>query len=244
MFEFQYKDGLIFSLLYLDDSPVQKQIIEIKDDEKPACFDFTLPKTKASKGLLNIKVNFKDSSYSVNSFKEITILKKENYPLIQTEKWQYKAKDDVKFRVLLVDHNLKPSDVDTIDEIWVEDPRNRRIVQWKDQGLDKGLMQQEFKLSEEPELGTWTINFKAGPLKEKTTFTVSEYVLPKFEVAIEAPAAVLRDTLEAEWKVCAKYTHGGSVKGQVKANFTSTAKNMEATSTNCWYKEQFKLPSA
>ena len=28
--------------------------------------------------------------------------------------------------------------------------------------------------------------------------------------------------MEAEWKVRAKYTHGGSVKGQVKANFTST----------------------
>ena len=59
-------------------------------------------------------------------------------------------------------------------------------------------MQQECKLSEEPELGTCTINFKAGPLKEKTTFSVSEYVLPKFEVTIEPPAAVLRDTLEAE----------------------------------------------
>ena len=61
-----------------------------------------------------------DFSYSVNAFKEITILEKENYPLIQTDKGIYKAKDDVKFRVLLVDHNLKPSD-ETIDELWVED---------------------------------------------------------------------------------------------------------------------------
>ena len=86
-------------------------------------------------------------------------------------------------------------------------------------------MQQEFKLSEEPSLGTWTIIFKAGSLKEKTTFTVSEYVLPKFEVTIEPPAAILRDALKAVWKVCAKYTHGGSVKGQVRANFTSTFNN-------------------
>eukprot|EP00090_Calanus_glacialis_P012233 TRINITY_DN20713_c0_g1_i4.p1 TRINITY_DN20713_c0_g1~~TRINITY_DN20713_c0_g1_i4.p1 ORF type:complete len:1703 (-),score=467.37 TRINITY_DN20713_c0_g1_i4:343-5451(-) len=233
LFDSDKSDGTIETQVFINDkedkdswifgeSPVEKQTIEIKAEEKLKCFDFTLPKTKESKGLLNIKVNFKDSTYSVNSFKEITILKKENYPLIQTDKGQYKAKDDVKFRVLLVDHNLKPSEIKTIEELWVEDPRNRRIVQWKDQGLDKGLMQQGFKLSEEPELGTWTINFKAGPLKEKTTFTVSEYVLPKFEVTIEPPAAVLRDTLEAEWKVCAKYTHGGSVKGQVKANFTST----------------------
>merc|ERR1719233_8880 len=125
------------------------------------------------------------------------------------------------FRVLLVDQDLKPSEVEMIDELWVEDPRNRRIVQWKDQDLDTGLMQQEFQLSEEPELGTWTINFKAGSIKERTTFQVSEYVLPKFEVIIDPPAAILRDAQLVEWKVCAKYTHGGSVKGQVKANFTS-----------------------
>merc|ERR1712106_216596 len=203
------------------EEPVEKQNIDIKAEEKLKCFDFTLPETAAAKGLLNIKVNFKDSTYSVNSFKEISILKKENYPLVQTDKGQYKAKDTVKFRVLLVDHNLKPSEIVSIDELWVEDPRNRRIAQWKDQSLDKGLMQQEFLLSEEPELGIWTINFKAGSLKDKTIFTVSEYVLPKFEVTIEPPAAVLRDTQKAEWKVCAKYTHGGSVKGQIKANFSS-----------------------
>eukprot|EP00092_Neocalanus_flemingeri_P108736 GFUD01139655.1.p1 GENE.GFUD01139655.1~~GFUD01139655.1.p1 ORF type:complete len:1716 (-),score=430.19 GFUD01139655.1:66-5213(-) len=233
LFDSDKSDGIIETQVYITDeeeknswvfgeSPFEKKSIEIKADEKLKCFDFTLPETKASKGLLNIKVSFKDSTYSVDSFKEITILKKENYPLIQTDKGQYKAKDDVKFRVLLVDHNLKPSEVKTIEELWIEDPRNRRIAQWKNQKLDKGLMQQEFKLSEEPELGTWTINFKAGPLKEKTTFVVSEYVLPKFEVTVEPPAAILRDALEAKWLVCAKYTHGGSVKGQVKGNFTST----------------------
>jgi len=235
LFDSKKSDATIETQLFISDeggkdswlfgaTPVERQIVEIKAEDKLKCFDFSLPNTKASKGLLNIKVNFKDSSYSVNSFKEITILKKENYPLIQTDKGQYKAKDDVKFRVLLVDHDLKPSEVQTIDELWVEDPRNRRIKQWKDQALNKGLMQQEFKLSEEPELGTWTINFKAGTLKEKTSFTVSEYVLPKFEVTVDPPAAVLRDALEASWLVCAKYTHGGSVKGTVKAKFTSTYK--------------------
>jgi len=203
------------------DSPIEKQSIDIKAEENLKCFEFQLPETAAGKGLLNINVNFEDSVYSVNSFKEITILKKETYPLIQTDKGQYKAKDVVKFRVLLVDQDLKPSEVEMIDELWVEDPRNRRIAQWKDQDLDKGLMQQQFQLSEEPELGTWTINFKAGSIKDRTTFTVSEYVLPKYQVTIDPPAAILRDAQLVEWKVCAKYTHGGSVKGQVKANFTS-----------------------
>ena len=32
----------------------------------------------------------------------------------------------------MLDENLKPpEDLETIDEIFVEDPRNRRIAQWK-----------------------------------------------------------------------------------------------------------------
>jgi alpha-2-macroglobulin len=204
-----------------DGKAAETKRIGIKSGEKIKCFDFTLPITTASRGLLHIKVVLDDSTHLVDSFKEITILKKEIYPLIQTDKGHYKAKEDVKFRILLLDHNLKPSEVETIDELWIEDPRNRRIDQWTNLGLEKGIMQEVFKLSEEPELGTWTINFKAGQLKEKATFMVSEYVLPKFEVSIEPPAAILRDAEEANWKVCAKYTHGGSVKGQMKAYFTS-----------------------
>ena len=85
--------------------------------------------TEASKGLLNIKVNSKGSSHLVNLLKEISILKKENHPLMQTDKGPHKTKDDVKFHVLLVDHDLKPSGIKTIEELWVEIPRNRRIVQ-------------------------------------------------------------------------------------------------------------------
>ena len=45
-----------------------------------------------------------------------------------------------------------------------------------------GMLQLEFTLSEEPELGEWKIHFMAGPVSSKTGFKVSEYVLPKFEV--------------------------------------------------------------
>ena len=48
------------------------------------------------------------------------------------------------------------------------------------------MLQEEFRLSEEPELGSWSIHFESesgsGPTSGVATFTVSEYVLPKFEV--------------------------------------------------------------
>ena len=145
--------------------------------------------------------------------------------MIQTDKGQYKAKDTVKFRVLALDQNLKPSRVERVDKLWIEDPRGRRVEQWLDVHLQKGLVQKEMGLGSEPELGFWKISLETstagGKLKETVTFQVSEYVLPKFEVEIRPPPAVLRNAEEVEWVICAKYTHGGPVKGSVKANFSS-----------------------
>ena len=94
-----------------------------------------------------------------------------------------------------------------------------------------GLLQLEFTLSEEPELGEWKIHFMAGPVSSKTGFKVSEYVLPKFEVrcqllylyfttrvmamhssllqvVIKPPSAVLRDSKKVDYEV------GTSLKGK------------------------------
>ena len=105
---------------------------------KDKCFQLTLPRTEGvGKGLLEIEIKSRSLDL-IKTFREITIYQQEIYPLMQTDKGHYKAKDKVKFRVLLLDHNLKPSEVlRTIDEIWVADPRNRRIAQWKDVVRDK-----------------------------------------------------------------------------------------------------------
>lgn len=56
--------------------------------------------------------------------------------------------------------------------------------------MSLGLLQQEFKLSEEPELGDWKIQFTAGPVSGRATFKVAEYVLPKFDVSLLLTALI------------------------------------------------------
>ena len=113
---------------------LQHTTARLEKNVKNKCFELTLPRCGGvSKGLLEIEIRSDDERLDVRTFREITIYQQEIYPLLQTDKGQYKAKDKVKFRVLLLDQNLKPTKhLDTIDEIWVEDPRNRRIAQWKD----------------------------------------------------------------------------------------------------------------
>ena len=102
--------------------------------EKNKCFSITLPKSSpsVSKGLVNFELKSDDSKFNSKNFRSIAIYQKENYPLIQTDKGQYKAGDIVKFRILVLDHNLKPTEAKQVDEIWVENPKNSRIQQWKD----------------------------------------------------------------------------------------------------------------
>ena len=197
--------------------------IKLEENEMERCFELTVPETgreRDSKGLLELELKTEDGRLDITTFKEVTIIRPETYSLIQTDKGQYKAGDKVRFRVLLLDHRLRPSQqLKSIEEVWVEDPHNRRIAQWKDQELRLGLMQEEFSLSEEPLLGQYKISLRAASLREVAQFTVSEYVLPKFEVKIVPPAAVVVDQ-ETEFKVCAKYTHGGNVKGTAEALFS------------------------
>ena len=114
--------------------PLVNRTEMLERHEKTKCFEITLPNAGGvSKGLLELEIKTVDGSLDIKTFKEITIYREEIYPLIQTDKGQYKAKDKVRFRVLLLDHNLRPSrQLKTIEEIWVEDPQNRRIAQWKD----------------------------------------------------------------------------------------------------------------
>ena len=115
-----------------DQKPIIQEEIIISRSEAVKCFDVTIPETNlASKGLVNFELKSEDSTFHVNNFQSISIYQKEKYPLIQTDKGQYKAGDIVKFRILVLDHELKPAEVKEVDEIWISDPKNRRIVQWK-----------------------------------------------------------------------------------------------------------------
>ena len=127
------KDNWIFGETHPE--PLGRQEFRIPKDTKTKCFEIVIPKSNsASKGLLRfvMRSEVDGGRLDVDTFKKINIFQRENYPLIQTDKGFYKAKDTVKFRILILDHDLKPDqEVQSVDEIWVEDPKNRRIEQWK-----------------------------------------------------------------------------------------------------------------
>ncbi|XP_069700318.1 alpha-1-inhibitor 3-like isoform X2 [Periplaneta americana] len=181
-----------------------------------SCMELFIPLTLQSRGRLHLKVRFDEHYYyNINSVKEVHIQHDPYITLIQTDKPVYKPGQEVKFRILTLSHDLLPV-TGPINRIWIESPSQVRLAQWLDVKTQEGLVQLSFQLSHEPPQGMWEI--KAERNKSFTyvqKFEVREYILPRFQVTIKAPDYILADANYLTWNICAKYTYGQPVKGQL-----------------------------
>ena len=94
----------------LEDLPSVTKTIDYKSEEgdKLNCFQMQLPENfSESTAALRIKGTFGD--YNILSYKSVRVIKSSTLSLIQTDKFDYRPKQEVKFRIMLLDAELKPS---------------------------------------------------------------------------------------------------------------------------------------
>ncbi|GAB0100916.1 Alpha-macroglobulin, receptor-binding [Sergentomyia squamirostris] len=133
---------------------------------------------------------------------------------IQTDKAVYKPGDTIRYRVLILDANLKPVQPKDKLSIYIEDAKQNRIKQWLDAKPVKGVYSNELQLSDAPVLGDWTIRVEVDKQKFTKNVEVAEYVLPKFEVTIDTPKFATFKDGKLKFTVRSKYTYGKPVKGE------------------------------
>ncbi|EMP28675.1 hypothetical protein UY3_14223 [Chelonia mydas] len=131
----------------------------------------------------------------------------------QTDKSLYKPGQEVKFRVVTVDPDLKP--FKTSLSIYIRDPRGNLIQQWLSEKGDLGMVSRRFQLSTSPLLGDWSIQVQVNDQTHYQRFTVMEYVLPKFEVTLTTSLYYPLKDKDFTGIVTAKYTYGKPVRGSV-----------------------------
>jgi CD109 antigen len=133
---------------------------------------------------------------------------------IQTDKSVYKPSDKVQFRVLVLDSSTRPYPAANI-QVYITDGDQNRIKQYENVRLIKGVYQDELQLSDLPVMGTWNIHVKVDNDEAiSKSFEVAEYVLPKYEVLVDADPHVTFKDGKILATVRAKYTYGKPVKGQ------------------------------
>nr|UCK81476.1 alpha-2-macroglobulin-like protein [Arenicola marina] len=187
------------------------------DGGEDQCFDMSVPQDVPYQDMV---FKFKASaeapvSYNFEETGKINIQQAANQlTLIQTDKPMYKPAQTVKFRVLKLNVDLRPSS-DAVDQVYIEDPQGIRVAQWPVQ--PRGLLDLEFPLASDPVLGTWKIIVVVDEAKKEKEFKVDEYVLPKYEVVIKPPSYLLINSKAFEFEICAMYTYGEPVKGIVSA---------------------------
>jgi MG2 domain/Macroglobulin domain MG3 len=136
---------------------------------------------------------------------------------IQTDKAIYKPSDKIQFRVLILDSETKPFSPASV-EIYITDGANNRIKQYESviEKIVKGVYQNELQLSDSPVLGNWKIHVKVnGRDSVFKSFEIAEYVLPKFELILDANSDANYEDGNILATINARYTFGKKVKGNV-----------------------------
>ncbi|KAH0521189.1 Murinoglobulin-1 [Microtus ochrogaster] len=173
------------------------------------CVSFTLPRVSSSYERGYLSVHIKGPKHEFSKKNMMLVWNKVNAVFVQTDKPVYKPGQTVKFRVVSMDINLHP-----LSEL---DPKGNRIMQWRDVTTETGLKQLSFSLSSEPILGSYKIVIlKQSGDKKEHSFTVEEFVLPRFEVQVKVPKAISIQDEKLNVTVCGMYTYGKPVPGHAK----------------------------
>ncbi|XP_076245134.1 thioester-containing protein 1 allele R1 isoform X2 [Calliopsis andreniformis] len=153
------------------------------------------------------------SGIEFSSTRPVEYIHKSYSVLIQTDRAIYKPGNKVMFRCILLNSRLRPTLARLVD-IHVTDGKGNRIKQWIRPPVTRGIFNGEIELSESPVLGTWKIIANIADQTFEKEFEVAEYVLPNFEVTIDAPKHFTFKDSKITATVHAKYTYGKPVKGE------------------------------
>uniref|UniRef100_A0A8C8S4T2 Alpha-2-macroglobulin bait region domain-containing protein n=1 Tax=Pelusios castaneus TaxID=367368 RepID=A0A8C8S4T2_9SAUR len=167
----------------------------------------------------DLHVLIQGDSLQFSERKKIQLQVLEPRTFVQTDKAVYKPGQTVKFRIVSLDKDFVPS-TRKLPLVTLQDPSGNHIAQWRDVTPQKGIVDLSLPLSAELALGTYTIKVEWTT----HTFSVEEYVLPKFEVTIELPPVVTVLDERLLLRVCGRYTYGKPVLGKVQVSLCRQTK--------------------
>ncbi|KAM6108015.1 alpha-2-macroglobulin-like protein 1 [Pterocles gutturalis] len=198
------------------DSTSNITLMERKVQEPQLYLNITFPVPAPSRGkeeIVDLHVSIQGDSLDVSEKKKVMLRALEPGIFIQTDKAVYKPGQQVKFRIVSLDKDFAPSNR-KLPLVVLKDPMGNRIAQWQEVTPRQGIVDLSLPLAAEPALGTYTIEVEG----KRHSFSVEEYVLPKFEVTIDLPTMVLEKDKRFQMEICGRYTYGKPVQAKVQAS--------------------------
>ncbi|XP_028429998.1 alpha-2-macroglobulin [Perca flavescens] len=178
------------------------------------CIEFKVPLVQ-DEVVQNFEVEVRGDTFYSKEVRKVLIKVYQPMTFIQTDKPIYLPGQTVHFRVITLDTKLRPVN-QLYDVISMEDSNSNRIGQWLNEtSSNRKILQLSYTLNSEAREGAYQVTVSIGSAKIQHSFKVEKYVLPKFDLQINAPDEVSIDEEEVKAEVCATYTYGQPVPGSV-----------------------------
>jgi CD109 antigen len=192
------------------------EVILLKDGEKVTSARETID----GKGTVTLDIpDVADGKYEIQvkggafSDKAEIDVEKSFLVFVETDKPIYKPGQTIHMRVLTLDPELKPVTEPVMVDIL--DAKGIKIFHSVVDTDDYGMAGVDLPLSEEPNLGVWKINAVTDKAGSQLDVRVEEYVLPKYEVAVDLPREWFLVSELIKGKIGAEYSFGKPVSGEV-----------------------------
>ncbi|XP_010192721.1 PREDICTED: alpha-2-macroglobulin-like, partial [Mesitornis unicolor] len=197
------------------------------------CIPFSLPKSNST-SVAFLTVTVKGETLQFRSRKSVLVKNSESLVFVQTDKPIYKPGQTVLFRIVSLDKDFYPLN-EKFPFVYVQDPQRNRVYQWQGVELETGLTQLSFPLTSEPIQGSYKIVVqKSFTSHVEHSFSVEEYVLPKYEVLVKLPKMITIKDMELPVSVCGLYTYGKPVPGLMNVQ---VCRKFSHSASNCYGKE-------
>ncbi|NXD88020.1 A2ML1 protein, partial [Halcyon senegalensis] len=189
-------------------------LLERKVQEPHLYLNITFPAPAPAAGkeeIVDLHISIQGDSLDISKKKKVMLRALEPGIFIQTDKPIYKPAQQA--MGCLIMGCWGPHGADTTCPC-VQDPSGNRIAQWREVSPRQGIVDLSLPLAAEPALGEYVIEVEG----KRHSFSVKEYVLPKFEMTIDLPEVVLKKNKKFQMQICGRYTYGKPVQGKVQAS--------------------------
>ncbi|KAM8924774.1 ovostatin-like [Pelodytes ibericus] len=185
------------------------------------CGAFQVPTVKAATPIF-ITLVATGQTLQFHNRRSVVIDALPNVIVIQLDRQIYKPAELVQGRVISLNPSLYP--------VPENDPSGNRMTQWLNQKSVRGIVSFQFQMLSDAVLGGYRIEVKSESGQTSSqTFTVEEFVLPRYSMNVNLPSAVTVLDQVLSYNVTAAYTYGqgvpGKLSGQVCRQYASFSAN-------------------
>ncbi|XP_068074598.2 alpha-2-macroglobulin-like protein 1 [Danio rerio] len=206
--------SLTITITLIDDKNTETQLARQTTQRKlHRCFNFQAPLVNGD-SVQTVRVVVQGQSFKMTEERKVMFRSYLPLTFIQTDKPLYNPGQTVNFRVVTMSDKLVPLD-QMYNLVVLEDFRNIRINQWTNVSSVNWILELSHVLIPEAQVGTYTLRAYIGDRIISQSFDVKQYVLPKFDVTVNAPQTYSVADVGLKVEACGKYTFGQPVPGQV-----------------------------